>query len=103
MFGDKHTLPDRVYRYHLRLEDVSWNDILRQLGVGVKKKSGAKWLRICVFHQENTPSLHFLENQGIFHCFGCGCHGGKFKFIELYYGSKRKAFKFFKRYFGISI
>jgi hypothetical protein len=37
----------------------------------------------CPVHSENTASLCVNDKLGIFHCFGCGIHGGHLEFISL--------------------
>ena len=37
---------------------------------------GPKGKGLCCFRQENTPSLSFDFEKGVFHCFGCGKGGG---------------------------
>jgi DNA primase len=34
-----------------------------------------RWVGLCPFHAEQTPSFHVEVSRGIFHCFGCGVHG----------------------------
>src|SRR5690348_13670705 len=34
----------------------------------------------CVFHRENTPSLHVWNDH--YHCFGCGTHGDVFDYVQ---------------------
>lgn len=36
----------------------------------------------CPFHGEKTPSFHVMENEGYYHCFGCGAHGDIVSFIK---------------------
>lgn len=51
-----------------RIEDLIGEDIaLRQ--------SGAKFMALCPFHQEKTPSFTINAAEGFYHCFGCGAHG----------------------------
>ena len=33
---------------------------------------GSKGIGLCCFHEENTSSLSFDFDRGVFHCFGCG-------------------------------
>src|SRR6185369_16826662 len=37
---------------------------------------GPKGTGLCCFHEEETPSLSFNFEKGVFHCFGCGKSGG---------------------------
>lgn len=51
---------------------------------------GRKWLGRCPFHGEKTPSFTVFEEQGRFHCFGCGAHGDVFDFWALRRGYEVK-------------
>jgi len=44
------------------------------------KAQGKRHVALCPFHQERTPSF-FVNEEGIFHCFGCGKGGNLFTFI----------------------
>ena len=35
----------------------------------------------CPFHGENSPSFHAQDDEGLYHCFGCGVSGDHFRFI----------------------
>lgn len=39
------------------------------------KKAGSRFVCLCPFHEERTPSCHITPGTGRFHCFGCGQHG----------------------------
>lgn len=43
----------------------------------VLRAQGRKFLALCPFHSEKTPSFHFDPETGIYHCFGCKA-GGSF-------------------------
>ena len=36
------------------------------------RKSGGRFVGLCPFHQEKTPSFGVSPDRGIFKCFGCG-------------------------------
>src|ERR1700693_3320050 len=48
-------------------------DIIRVVGeyVRLKRQSGSKYLGLCPFHQEKTPSFNVNPTRQVFHCFGC--------------------------------
>lgn len=46
------------------------------------KRSGKRWLGLCPFHAEKTPSFSVLPELGIFKCFGCGKAGDVFSFVQ---------------------
>jgi hypothetical protein len=35
----------------------------------------------CPFHAENSPSFHAQDDEGAYHCFGCGASGDHFAFL----------------------
>jgi DNA primase len=45
------------------------------------KRSGARHVGLCPFHQEKTPSFSVNEEKGVFYCFGCGVGGNVFSFL----------------------
>jgi DNA primase len=46
------------------------------------RKAGARWVGLCPFHGEKTPSLSVNEELGFFHCFGCGESGDAISFLR---------------------
>ena len=46
------------------------------------KRVGGKYLGLCPFHNEKTPSFYVTPSRGIFKCFGCGAGGDVIKFVE---------------------
>ena len=62
-------------------------DIVQVIGECVDmKKSGTRFLGLCPFHGEKTPSFSVHSGQQFFHCFGCGESGDVFTFVMKYYG-----------------
>lgn len=53
------------------------------------KKNGNKYLALCPFHKENTPSFYVSPDIGIYKCFGCGETGDVIDFLQ-----KHKFFSF---------
>ena len=45
------------------------------------KKRGKRFLGLCPFHQEKTPSFTVSQEKQMYHCFGCGKGGNVFTFL----------------------
>ena len=45
------------------------------------RPQGRKFLALCPFHSEKTPSLNVDPDQGLWHCFGCKAGGNVVKFV----------------------
>jgi len=61
-------------------------DIVQIIGEVVDlKKSGVRYLGLCPFHGEKTPSFSVHSGQQFFHCFGCGESGDVFSFMMKYH------------------
>lgn len=50
------------------------------------KQRGRRFIALCPFHSEKTPSFTVSPELGIFKCFGCGASGDVFSFLEKYEG-----------------
>ena len=59
----------------LRLSDII------SKSVSLKKKGESRFIALCPFHNEKTPSFNVLDDKGFYHCFGCGKHGDIFNFV----------------------
>jgi DNA primase len=46
------------------------------------KKRGRRFVGLCPFHKEKTPSFHVNPDTGLYHCFGCKESGDAFSFLE---------------------
>jgi DNA primase len=46
------------------------------------RRQGARWVGLCPFHDERTPSFSVDAQEKLYHCFGCGVGGDVIKFIE---------------------
>ncbi len=46
------------------------------------RRQGARWVGLCPFHDERTPSFSVDAQEGLYHCFGCGVGGDVIKFVE---------------------
>ncbi len=61
-------------------------DIVQIIGECIDlKRSGVRFLGLCPFHGEKTPSFSVHAGQQFFHCFGCGESGDVFSFMMKYY------------------
>lgn len=43
---------------------------------------GNRMIGLCPFHQEKTPSFHVRDEDGYYHCFGCGASGDAISFLR---------------------
>jgi len=46
------------------------------------KRSGSRYMALCPFHNEDTPSFSVDPDQNLYYCFGCGAGGDAFKFVQ---------------------
>lgn len=46
------------------------------------RQRGRRWVGLCPFHSEKTPSFTVNPELGIFKCFGCGKGGDVFSFVQ---------------------
>ncbi len=61
-------------------------DIVQVIGECVElKKAGVRYLGLCPFHGEKTPSFSVHPGQQFFHCFGCGASGDVYSFLMKYH------------------
>jgi len=61
-------------------------DIVQIIGECVElKRSGTRYLGLCPFHGEKTPSFSVHGGQQFYHCFGCGESGDVFSFVMKYH------------------
>ncbi len=44
------------------------------------QRKGGRWVGLCPFHQEKSPSFSINEEEGLFYCFGCHASGDIFDF-----------------------
>ena len=45
-------------------------------------RKGRRFTGLCPFHSERTPSFSVVDDQGFYHCFGCGAHGDAISFLR---------------------
>ncbi len=46
------------------------------------RRQGVRWVGLCPFHEERTPSFSVDPQEKLYHCFGCGVGGDTIKFVE---------------------
>jgi DNA primase len=46
------------------------------------RRVGSRWVGLCPFHEERTPSFSVNAEQGLYHCFGCGEGGDAISFVK---------------------
>lgn len=58
-------------------------DIVALVGTYVTlQRRGQKYVGLCPFHHEKTPSFQVSPDQGLFYCFGCQTGGDVFGFLQ---------------------
>src|SRR5215216_1829093 len=53
--------------------------------VGAKtdlRRVGSRWVGLCPFHDERTPSFSVDAERKLYHCFGCGEGGDSIGFVQ---------------------
>ena len=65
-------------------EDIRRRVSLRALvsRLVVLQRRGQRFVGLCPFHREKTPSFHVVEDKGFYHCFGCGAKGDAFTWLQ---------------------
>ncbi|MBU8934430.1 MAG: DNA primase [candidate division Zixibacteria bacterium] len=62
-------------------------DIVQVIGGYLKlKKRGSRYLAVCPFHTEKTPSFSISPDRQLYYCFGCGRGGTVFTFLSEHEG-----------------
>jgi len=66
------------------LEELQYkNDIVEVISSYVPlQKKGGRYFGCCPFHNEKTASFCVNQNDGYYHCFGCGVSGDVIKFVQ---------------------
>ncbi len=50
------------------------------------RRQGKRYVGLCPFHPEKTPSFTVDRDRGLFYCFGCGAGGDVFEFVMRAHG-----------------
>jgi DNA primase len=67
------------------------------------RKRGHKWIGLCPFHDEKSPSFQIDPEKQLFYCFGCHTGGDVFRFVEkLEHKSFGEAVRFLSQEAGIA-
>jgi DNA primase len=59
---------------------IDLGELVASYGYHVRR-SGSSLKCCCPFHHEKTPSFVINQNEGYYHCFGCGVSGTAFTFV----------------------
>ena len=80
-------------------------DIVQLLGEYIKlKRRGSRFLALCPFHTEKTPSFSVSADKQLYYCFGCSKGGTVFTFLQEHEGmSFAEAVRFLARRANITI
>jgi DNA primase len=46
------------------------------------RRQGARWVGLCPFHEERTPSFSVNPAEKLYYCFGCEAGGDVFRFVQ---------------------
>jgi DNA primase len=70
-------IPDRLVQ-----EILDKTDIVAVIGEHVRlTKKGGRWVGLCPFHAEKSPSFSVDAGKGLFYCFGCQKGGSAVQFL----------------------
>ncbi|RLE28687.1 MAG: DNA primase [Acidobacteria bacterium] len=68
------------------------------------KRRGGKWIGLCPFHEEKTPSFTVDAEKGFYHCFGCKAGGDVFNFVMAQQNFNfPEAVEYLARRFGVNL
>lgn len=69
---------DQAFKDEVRAK----NDIVEVISAYVKlERRGNRYVGLCPFHSEKTPSFHVVPDGQFYHCFGCKASGDVFSFL----------------------
>jgi len=64
-----------------RVKDAA--DIVEVVGAYTDlRRSGERYMGLCPFHEERTPSFSVSPSRGFYHCFGCEAGGDVISFVQ---------------------
>lgn len=71
------------YSQEKKAEVLAATDIVELIGASVQLKSAGtgRFVGLCPFHQEKTPSFSVNRDRQFYHCFGCGKGGDAISFV----------------------
>jgi len=80
-----------VYEFSYELMDaikdrVTLVDLVDELKIRKRRSGSGRYVIVCPFHDEDTPSCMIYVNEDKFHCFGCQAHGDVIDFYQTYLG-----------------
>jgi hypothetical protein len=77
-------LPQNSYRSQQKsiIASLSLADVVRGRGIQLHPSGPGRYLALCPFHCERSPSFFIFENSNKYHCFGCGEHGDAIDFVR---------------------
>ncbi len=64
-----------------QLKEAAEISLVIEQFVPLKRTGGGKFLGLCPFHNDSSPSMTVTPNMGIYKCFACGAGGDVFKFV----------------------
>ena len=84
---------------------VSGNDIVGIIGESVRlKRSGSRYIGLCPFHNEKTPSFSVNGSKQMFYCFGCHAGGNVITFLMKYHNyTFVEALKYLAERIGVTL
>jgi DNA primase len=90
---------------HLVQDILDKSDIVAVIGDHVRlTKKGGRWVGLCPFHAEKSPSFSVDADKGLFYCFGCQKGGSTVQFLmEIEKLSFREAMEELAKRAGIAL
>lgn len=72
------------YPQEILTQVLAATDIVEIVGAAIELKSSGpgRFVALCPFHHEKTPSFHVTRDRQRFHCFGCGKGGDAISFLR---------------------